>query len=30
MVQPEGRSRIEGAEFVRGYRPAAGDLLGVS
>ena len=30
MVQPEGRSRIEGAEFVRGYRPAAGDLLGAS
>ncbi|MXZ74980.1 MAG: methionyl-tRNA formyltransferase [Gemmatimonadetes bacterium] len=29
-VQPEGRSRIEGAEFVRGYRPAAGDLLGDS
>ncbi len=29
-VQPEGRSRIEGAEFVRGYRPAAGDLLGGS
>ncbi|MXY97780.1 MAG: methionyl-tRNA formyltransferase [Gemmatimonadetes bacterium] len=28
MVQPEGRSRIEGTEFVRGYRPAAGDLLG--
>ena len=27
-VQPEGRSRIGGAEFVRGYRPAAGDLLG--
>ena len=30
MVQPEGRSRIEGAEFVRGYRPAAGELLGAS
>lgn len=29
-VQPEGRSRIEGAEFVRGFRPAAGDLLGGS
>ena len=29
-VQPEGRSRIEGAEFVRGYRPAVGDLLGRS
>lgn len=29
-VQPEGRSRIEGAEFVRGYRPAAGDRFGGS
>ena len=29
-VQPEGRGRIGGAEFVRGYRPAAGDLLGAA
>lgn len=27
-VQPEGRGRIEGAEFVRGYRPVAGDQVG--
>ena len=25
MVQPEGRSRMEGAAFLRGYRPAVGD-----
>ncbi len=30
VVQPEGRSRIEGEEFVRGYRPNTGDQLGVS
>jgi len=27
-VQPEGRSRMDGAEFMRGYRPAAGDRFG--
>lgn len=27
MVQPEGRRPIVGTEFVRGYRPAAGDFL---
>ncbi len=27
-VQPEGRGRIEGVEFVRGYLPAAGDQFG--
>ncbi len=27
-VQPEGRSRIDGLEFLRGYRPAAGDRFG--
>ncbi len=27
-VQPQGRNRINGAEFVRGYRPAAGDRFG--
>ena len=27
-VQPEGRSRIDGAEFLRGYRPAVGDRFG--
>ena len=28
-VQPEGRSRIDGTEFLRGYRPAVGDRFGV-
>jgi methionyl-tRNA formyltransferase len=27
-VAPEGRKRMTGAEFVRGYRPAAGEDLG--
>ena len=27
-VQPEGRRRMSGAEFARGYRPEPGDLLG--
>ncbi len=27
-VQPEGRRRMSGAEFVRGYRPQPGDRLG--
>jgi methionyl-tRNA formyltransferase len=27
-VQPEGRRRMTGAEFVRGYRPQAGERLG--
>jgi methionyl-tRNA formyltransferase len=27
VVQPEGRSRMTGAEFVRGYRPRSGDRL---
>ena len=27
-VQPEGRAQMEGAEFVRGYRPAVGDRFG--
>jgi methionyl-tRNA formyltransferase len=27
-VAPEGRRRISGAEFIRGYRPEAGEILG--
>ncbi|HEX9410340.1 MAG TPA: methionyl-tRNA formyltransferase [Actinomycetota bacterium] len=27
-VQPEGRKRMSGGDFVRGYRPQAGDRLG--
>jgi methionyl-tRNA formyltransferase len=27
-VLPEGRRRMTGAEFVRGYRPQAGETLG--
>jgi methionyl-tRNA formyltransferase len=27
-VQPEGRNRMSGGDFVRGYRPQAGDRLG--
>lgn len=27
-VQPEGRGRIDGGEFLRGYRPAVGDRFG--
>jgi methionyl-tRNA formyltransferase len=27
-VQPEGRTRMSGGEFVRGYRPEAGERLG--
>jgi methionyl-tRNA formyltransferase len=27
-VQPEGRQRMSGADFVRGYRPEVGDRLG--
>ena len=27
-VQPEGRRRMSGADFVRGYRPQAGERLG--
>lgn len=27
-VQPEGRARMSGSEFVRGYRPITGDQLG--
>ncbi len=27
-VQPEGRSRIDGSDFLRGYRPAVGDRFG--
>jgi methionyl-tRNA formyltransferase len=27
-VQPEGRRRMSGADFVRGYRPELGELLG--
>jgi methionyl-tRNA formyltransferase len=27
-VQPEGRRRMSGAEFIRGYRPRPGDRLG--
>ncbi len=27
-VQPEGRSRIDGTAFLRGYRPAVGDRFG--
>jgi methionyl-tRNA formyltransferase len=27
-VQPEGRSRMSGAEFVRGYHPRHGEVLG--
>ena len=27
-VQPEGRRRMSGAEFARGYRPEPGELLG--
>jgi methionyl-tRNA formyltransferase len=28
VVQPEGRRRMSGAEFVRGYRPEIGERLG--
>jgi len=27
-VAPEGRRRMSGAEFIRGYRPEAGEILG--
>ncbi|HVL32892.1 MAG TPA: hypothetical protein VM600_04850, partial [Actinomycetota bacterium] len=27
-VQPEGKKRIAGADFVRGYRPEPGERLG--
>jgi methionyl-tRNA formyltransferase len=27
-VQPEGKSRMSGAEFIRGYRPRTGQVLG--
>ena len=29
-VAPEGRKRMSGADFVRGYRPEVGELLGAS
>ena len=29
-VQPEGRNRIDGTEFVRGYRPSTDDQFGAS
>ena len=29
-VQPEGRRRMSGADFVRGYHPSVGDILGES
>ncbi len=30
MVQPEGRNRIHGTAFLRGYRPSIGDRFGMN
>ncbi len=30
MVQPEGRNRIDGTAFLRGYRPSIGDRFGMN
>jgi hypothetical protein len=30
VVQPEGRRRMSGADFVRGYRPEPGERLGAA